>query len=155
MKLNLKKLLLNLAIPLAVGGLAALVSGGMGDYKILNQPPLSPPGWVFPIVWTILYLAMGYAAYRVQNSDAEPDAIRRAMVFYYVQLALNFLWPVLFFGFDAYLLAFVEILLLWVAICVTMWNFYRIDERAGDLFLPYLLWVTFAAYLNLGVYLLN
>ena len=155
MKLNLKKLLLNLAIPLAVGGLAALVSGGMGDYKMLNQPPLSPPGWVFPIVWTILYLAMGYAAYRVQNSDAEPDAIRRAMVFYYVQLALNFLWPVLFFGFDAYLLAFVEILLLWVAICVTMWNFYRIDERAGDLFLPYLLWVTFAAYLNLGVYLLN
>lgn len=150
-----KRLLINLAIPLAVGGLASLVSGGMGGFRLMNQPPLSPPGWVFPVVWTVLYLLMGYAAYRVQNSDAPPETIRRAMVFYYIQLALNFLWPVLFFGFDAYLLAFVELLLLWVAVCVTMWKFYRIDERAGDLFLPYLLWVTFAAYLNLGVYLLN
>ena len=150
-----KKLLLNLAIPLAVGGIASLVSGGMGSFKSLNQPPLSPPGWVFPIVWTILYLLMGYAAYRVQNSDAQPEDIRSATLFYYIQLGLNFLWPVLFFGFEAYLLAFVELLILWIAICVNMWKFYRLDERAGDLLLPYLLWVTFAAYLNLGVYLLN
>ena len=150
-----KKLIWNLALPLAVGGLASLASGGMGDFKAMNQPPLSPPGWVFPVVWTLLYLAMGYAAYRVQNSDAEPETIRRAMLFYYVQLALNFLWPVLFFGFNAYLLAFVELLVLWVAICVTMFKFYRIDERSGDLLLPYLLWVTFAAYLNFGIWWLN
>ncbi|MBQ6840234.1 MAG: tryptophan-rich sensory protein, partial [Oscillospiraceae bacterium] len=131
-----KKLIWNLALPLAVGGLASLVSGGMGDFKTMNQPPLSPPGWVFPVVWTLLYLAMGYAAYRVQTSDAEPEAIRRAMLFYYIQLGLNFLWPVLFFGFNAYLLAFVELLALWVAVCVTMLKFYRTDERAGDLFLP-------------------
>ena len=155
MKPNTKKLLFNLAIPLAVGGLASLVSGGMGDFKLMNQPPLSPPGWVFPVVWTILYLAMGYAAYRVQTSDAPEESVRQAMLFYYLQLGLNFLWPILFFGFDAYLLAFVELLILWIAICVTMLKFYRIDERAGDLLLPYLLWVTFAAYLNLGVYLLN
>jgi len=155
MKPNTKKLLFNLAVPLAVGGLASLVSGGMGDFKLMNQPPLSPPGWVFPVVWTILYLAMGYAAYRVQNSDAPEDTVRQAMLFYYIQLGLNFIWPILFFGFDAYLLAFVELLILWIAICVTMLKFYRIDERAGDLLLPYLLWVTFAAYLNLGVYLLN
>jgi len=155
MKPNTKKLLFNLAVPLAVGGLASLVSGGMGDFKLMNQPPLSPPGWVFPVVWTILYLLMGYAAYRVQNSDAPEETVRQAMLFYYIQLALNFLWPILFFGFNAYLLAFVELLILWIAICVTMWKFYRIDERAGDLLLPYLLWVTFAAYLNLGVYLLN
>ena len=150
-----KKLIWNLALPLAVGGLATLASGGMGDFKTMNQPPLSPPGWVFPVVWTLLYLAMGYAAYRVQTSDAGPEKIRGAMGFYYIQLGLNFLWPVLFFRFDAYLIAFVVLLALWVAVCVTMWKFYRIDERAGDLFLPYLLWVTFAAYLNLGVYLLN
>lgn len=150
-----KKLLFNLALPLAVGGLATLVSGGMGGYPALNQPPLSPPGWVFPVVWTILYLLMGYAAYRVQNSDATEESVRQAMLFYYIQLGLNFLWPILFFGFEAYLLAFVELLILWIAICVSMWKFYRIDERAGDLLLPYLLWVTFAAYLNLGVYLLN
>ena len=65
MKPNIKKLLLSLAIPLALGGLSALVSGGMSDYLRLNQPPLSPPGWVFPIVWTVLYLLMGYAAYRI------------------------------------------------------------------------------------------
>lgn len=150
-----KKLLFNLALPLAVGGLASLASGGMGDFKLMNQPPLSPPGWVFPVVWTILYLLMGYAAYRVQNSDAPEETVRQAMLFYYIQLGLNFLWPVLFFGLHAYLWAFVELLILWIAICVTMWKFYRIDERAGDLLLPYLLWVTFAAYLNLGVYLLN
>ena len=155
MKLQWKKLLVNLAIPLIVGALATLVSGGMTPYESLNQPPLSPPGWVFPIVWTLLYLAMGYAAYRVQTSDAPPEPLRRAMLFYYIQLALNFIWPILFFRFDAYLLAFVELLLLWVFICVTMWKFYRIDERSGDLLLPYLLWVTFAAYLNLGVFLLN
>ncbi len=151
--MNWKKLLWNLALPLAVGGLGALASGGMGDYPLLNQPPLSPPGWVFPVVWTILYLLMGYAAYRVQVKGGEGTA--RARVFYYVQLALNFLWPVLFFGFQAYLLAFVELLILWVAIAVTAWKFAAIDELAGDLLLPYLLWVTFAAYLNLGVYLLN
>ena len=155
MKIKWKELLLNLAIPLAVGGLSALISGGMSDYKVLNQPPLSPPGWVFPIVWTLLYLAMGYAAYRVQTADVSPDTVRRAMVFYFIQLGLNFLWSILFFRFDAYLLAFVELLLLWTSICVTMWKFYRIDERSGDLLLPYLLWVTFAAYLNLGVFLLN
>ncbi len=151
--MNWKKLLWNLALPLAVGGLAALISGGMSDYKLLNQPPLSPPGWVFPVVWTILYLLMGYAAYRVQSKGG--GGASRARVFYYVQLGLNFLWPVLFFGFHAYLLAFVELLILWVAIAVTAWKFASIDEPAGDLLLPYLLWVTFAAYLNLGVYLLN
>lgn len=155
MRSNGKKLLFNLALPLVTGGLSSLLAGGMGGYKNLNQPPLAPPGWVFPVVWTILFLAMGYAAYRVQISDAGPEQKSRAMMAYYVQLALNFLWSILFFRFDAYLLAFVELLLLWAAICVTMWKFYRIDERAGDLLLPYLLWVTFAAYLNLGIYLLN
>lgn len=155
MKLDLKKLVINLAIPLAVGGLSALISGGMADYKMLNQPPLSPPGWVFPVVWTILYLLMGYAVYRVQTSGGEETAIRSAMTAYYVQLALNFLWPILFFLLDAYLLAFVVLLALWVMVCVTMWKFYKLDETAGDLLIPYLLWITFAGYLNLGVYLLN
>ena len=71
MKSNIKKLLIYLAIPLAVGGLSALFSGGMSDYASLNQPPLAPPGWVFPVVWTILYLLMGYAAYRVSESGAQ------------------------------------------------------------------------------------
>lgn len=155
MKLNWKKLILCLAIPLAVGGLATLLSGGMGDFQSVNQPPLSPPGWVFPVVWTILYLLMGYASYRVLVSGAEPRQIRKALTLYGAQLALNFLWPIIFFGFDLYLVAFLILIALWVLIFLTIRAFSKIDERAGDLLLPYLLWVTFAGYLNLGVFLLN
>lgn len=155
MKLNIKRLLINLAVPLAVGGLSALISGGMGDYKSINQPPLSPPGWLFPIVWSVLYLLMGYAAYRVQVSGKEPAKIRRAMLFYALQLLLNFLWSPVFFGLNWYLAAFFILVGLWALIYVTMRLFSDIDEPAGDLLLPYILWVTFAGYLNLGVYLLN
>ena len=155
MKIQLKKLLISLAIPLVVGGLAALLSGGMDSYRQLNQPPLSPPGWLFPIVWTALYLLMGYAFYLIWVADINPEYKRRALLFYGIQLGLNFLWPILFFRFDMYLTAFFLLLLLWLAIFLTMRLFSNINERAGDLLLPYSLWVTFAGYLNLGVYLLN
>lgn len=155
MKINWKKLIVCLIIPLAIGGLATLFSGGMSSYQITNQPPLSPPGWVFPIVWTLLYLLMGYASYRVLTSDADKEQIQKALRLYGVQLALNFLWPIIFFGFDAYLPAFMVLIGLWVLIFLTLQAFSRIDETAGNLLLPYLLWVTFAGYLNLGVYLLN
>ena len=155
MKVNWKKLIVCLLIPLAVGGLATLLSGGMSDFGAINQPPLSPPGWVFPIVWTVLYLLMGYASYRVVTSGAEPTQITKALRLYGAQLALNFLWPIVFFGFDWYLVALIVLIALWVLIFLTIRAFSKIDEKAGDLLLPYLLWVTFAGYLNLGVYLLN
>lgn len=155
MKINIKKLLINLALPLAVGGLSALLSGGMGDYQAMNQPPLSPPGWVFPIVWTILYLLMGYAAYRVSVSGADQGQIRKAMGAYWAQLALNFLWSPVFFGLNRYLVAFFILVALWVMIYLTMNRFSKLDRVAGDLLIPYLLWVTFAGYLNFGVFLLN
>ncbi len=152
---NIKKRLLSWAIPLAVGGLATLLSGGTRLYQTINQPPLSPPGWVFPLVWTALYIAMGEAAYRVLTSGADKDQIRKALIAYGVQLFLNFLWPLFFFGGQMYLTAFIILILLWIAIFITTRRFSRIDETAGDLMLPYLLWVTFAGYLNLGVFLLN
>lgn len=155
MKINWKPLLIALAIPLAVGGLATLLSGGMADYKALEQPPLSPPGWVFPVVWTVLYLLMGYASYRVYTAGMSPALTKKALRFYAAQLALNFLWPIVFFGFEWYLAAFVILVALWVLILMTLRLFTAIDETAGDLLIPYLLWVTFAGYLNLGVYLLN
>lgn len=154
MKFDWKKLLIALAIPLGVGGLAALLTGGgMADYGQLNQPPLSPPGWLFPVVWTILYLLMGYASYRIWTSDA-PGA-KSALKLYLAQLAVNFLWPLIFFGLQWRLLAFWVILLLWVLIYFTIKRFGQIDEIAADLLLPYILWVTFASYLNLGAYILN
>ena len=156
MKIDWKKLLISLAIPLAVGGLSALLTGGgMGEYAIMNQPPLSPPGWLFPIVWTVLYLLMGYASYRVLTSGADAGKIRRALTLYGAQLAVNFLWPLIFFGLNWYLVAFFGLVLLWALILLTMRAFSEIDEVAGNLLLPYLLWVTFAGYLNFGVYLLN
>ena len=155
MKTNWKKLIISLAIPLAVGGLAALLSGGMGNYTVMNQPPLSPPGWIFPIVWSILYLAMGYASYRILMSDADKADIKQALTFYGIQLALNFLWPIIFFGLQWYWAAFAVLVLLWVFIYLTMYAFGQTDDTAENLLIPYLLWVTFAGYLNLGVALLN
>ena len=155
MKINWKKLLLCLALPLAVGGLAALLSGGMDRYQELDRPPLSPPGWVFPVVWSALYLLMGYASYRVMESGAEPAKIRKAWIFYGLQLAANFLWPLLFFGGQMYLAALILLTLLWVLIFLTIRAFSEAEEPAGDLLIPYILWVTFAWYLNLGIFLLN
>ena len=155
MKIDWKKRLILWGIPLAVGGLASLLSGGMGSYRVLNQPPLSPPGWVFPVVWTVLYLLMGEASYRVLVSGKDMDRIRSAFKIYGVQLALNFIWPLIFFGAQMYLLAFLVLIALWVAIFLTLRQFSNLDETAGNLLIPYLLWVTFAGYLNFGVYLLN
>ena len=155
MKPDWKQLLFFLAIPLAVGGLAALAGGDMMQYQKLMQPPLSPPSWVFPIVWTILYILMGYGSYRIYNAKADPRQKRTALILYGAQLLLNFLWPLTFFRLGWRLTAFFLLCGLWVLIFLTMRAFNAIDERASDTLLPYLLWVSFAGYLNLGVYLLN
>ncbi len=155
MNKNIKTRLIAWAIPLAVGGLATLLSGGMGSYRVMNQPPLSPPAWVFPLVWTVLYLLMGEASWRIYTSGQDPAEVKKALIAYGVQLGLNFLWPLVFFGSKMYLTAFIVLIALWIAIVVTMRRFSKLDETAGDLLIPYLLWVTFAGYLNLGVFLLN
>ncbi len=155
MKIDWKKLLICLGIPLAVGGLSALLSGGMTQYRAMNQPPLSPPGWVFPVVWTVLYLLMGYASYLIWTSDAPQNEKRGALILYGAQLVANFIWPLIFFRAQMYLTALIWLVVLWVLIFLTIRAFSKINERAGDLLIPYILWVTFAAYLNLGVYLLN
>lgn len=156
MKPDIKKLLLSLGLPLAVGGLAALLSGGgMAAFGSLNQPPLSPPGWLFPVVWTVLYLLMGYAAYRVWTSGGDPAEVKKALSLYGLQLFVNFLWPIVFFRYQLRLAALFVLIVLWILILMTILAFSRLDEKAGDLLLPYLLWVTFAGYLNLGVFLLN
>lgn len=98
---------------------------------------------------------MGIASYLVLTSDKSPESIRRALVLYGIQLAFNFLWPIFFFGLSAYLFASIWLVALWLLILATTVSFYRISDIAGYLMIPYLIWVTFAGYLNLGVYLLN
>jgi len=155
MKMKWKSLLVALAIPLAVGGAGALLSGGMTNYGAMVKPPLSPPGWVFPVVWTVLYLLMGWASWLVWKSDAPREEKRRALILYGAQLAVNFIWPLVFFGGEMYLAALLILIALWVLILMTIRAFSGINERAGDLLIPYILWVSFAAYLNLGIFLLN
>lgn len=156
MKSNRNRLILSIAIPLAVGGLTALITNGsMELFAALRQPPLSPPGWLFPIVWTILYILMGIASYLVLTSAAPREDIRTGLWLYGLQLAVNFVWPILFFNLQWFLIAFFWLILLWILVIVTTVKFYRIDSRASYLLLPYLLWTTFAAYLNLGIFVLN
>ncbi len=153
MKIQWKKLIACLAIPLAVGGLSALLTrNSMETFQVINKPPLSPPGWLFPVVWTILYVLMGIASYLVLTSG-KPN--RTALAVYGIQLFFNFLWSIIFFNLEQYLFAFVWLVLLWLLILATTVLFYRISKPAGYLMLPYLLWVTFAGYLNLSIYLLN
>ena len=153
MKFQWKKLVVCLLLPLAVGGLAAfLTRNSMDLLAMVKKPPLSPPGWLFPVVWTILYLLMGFASYLVLVAE-KPG--RTAWKFYLAQLAFNFVWPILFFHLQMYLLSFVWLLLLWILILVTILWFTRSSRLAGYLLIPYLLWVTFAGYLNVGIYILN
>ncbi len=155
MKIHLKKLIISILIPLAVGGLSALLTmGSMESFEQLNKPPLSPPGWLFPVVWSILFILMGIASYLVYVSKRS-DERKSALTFYAVQLFFNFVWSLLFFNLEAYLFAFIWLVALWILIIITAIKFYRISKPAGYLLIPYILWVTFAGYLNLAIYILN
>ena len=155
-KIKWEKLIPLTALPLAAGALAAILTrGGMAGFEYMRKPPLSPPAWLFPIVWTVLYALMGIASYLVCVSGVSPARKRRALTVNGIQLAANFFWPLLFFGLEAYLLSFLWLVLLWLLIMLTMAMFGFISEKAGRLLVPYLLWVSFAGYLNLGIYLLN
>lgn len=153
MKKQWKTLVICIAIPLAVGVVSALLTrSGMMTFAELNKPALSPPAWMFPVVWTILYVLMGIASYLVATSKKPNGA---ALITYGLQLVFNFFWSIIFFNLQAYLFAFVWLVILWVLILKTTVKFFKIDETAGILMIPYLLWVTFAGYLNLSIYLLN
>jgi tryptophan-rich sensory protein len=155
LKIQWKKLIICVLIPLAVGGLSAwLTRNSMESFDNLTKPPLSPPGWLFPVVWSILFVLMGIASYLVLVSD-KPARSKTALTVYGIQLAFNFFWSIIFFNFEMYLFAFIWLMILWLLIILTTVLFWRIDKRAGYLMLPYLVWVTFAAYLNFGIYLLN
>lgn len=155
-RIQFGKLAVCLAIPLAVGGLSAfLTKDGMKLFAQVKQPPLSPPAWVFPVVWTLLYLMMGAASYLVLTAEVSESRRDRALTVYGLGLAANFLWPILFFTGKAYLLAFLLLVVLWILTAAGRLLFSAIDHRAGKLLLPVLLWLSFAAYLNAGVWFLN
>jgi tryptophan-rich sensory protein len=136
----------------AIGGAASVNAGSF--YTQLVLPEWAPPSWVFGPVWTVLYVAMGVAAWLIWRADGF-RAARRALTLFLAQLALNTLWSWLFFGWHRGALAFADILLLWVLIIATLIAFWRVRALAGWLLVPYLLWVSFASALNYAVWQLN
>ena len=150
-----KSLLINIAIPVTVGIISSLITGGGFDtYSQIVQPPLSPPPIVFPIVWSLLYILMGISSYLIVQQTDEIKS-NRSLIVYALQLVINFFWPVFFFGFNAYLFAFIWIILLIAAVITMTVLFYRQNRIAAYIQIPYILWTIFAAYLNLGVFILN
>lgn len=154
---NIIKLLVSIAVPLVVGGLSGIATArGVADwYPTLTKPAFTPPSWVFGPVWTLLYITMGVAAFLVWRRGLDAGGVRAALALFLVQLALNGLWSVLFFGSRAPGAALVEIVLLWISIAATTGLFWRVTPLAGALLLPYLAWVSFAAVLNGSLWALN
>ena len=123
-------------------------------YISLNKPSFNPPTWLFGPAWTILYVLMAVSAFLVWREKGNPQR-KKALTFYFIQLALNSLWSVIFFGLHNLGLAFLEIIFLWFFIVLTLINFYTIKKLAGILFIPYLIWVSFAGILNFAIWQLN
>ncbi len=148
-----KPILIQVAITLAVAGLGVLLAGNYTMYESINKPPLAPPAWLFPVAWSILYVLMGIAAGLIAGSEDIDKG--RALRWYYLQLVINILWPVLFFRFELLSVALVWLALLIGAVLITWRQFRRISTTAGWLLVPYLLWCVFAFYLNAGIVILN
>lgn len=149
---KIKTYIKSILIPVIVGGVVGLIISKYIDYETLKQPPLAPPSIAFPIVWTILYILMGYSygILRVEEKTTkEIDDI------YYLQLFVNALWPIIFFVLKWRFVAFLWIIALAVLIGIMISRFYEKNKTAGLIQIPYLIWTLFATYLNIGVYLLN
>ncbi len=154
---NSVKLVTAVATPLVVGGLSGIAtSAGVADwYPTLVKPPFNPPAWVFGPVWTVLYVMMGVAAFLVWRRGLASPGVRAALAMFLVQLVLNGIWSLLFFGLRQPGWALIEIVLLWLAIGATVWLFRRVAPAAAILLLPYWAWVSFATVLNASLWWLN
>jgi benzodiazapine receptor len=124
-------------------------------YATLNKPAFSPPNWLFSPVWISLFTLMGISLFMVWNKMENRPQRKRAMIFFFVQLALNVLWSVFFFGFRSPLAGLIEMVFLWSAIGLTIFYFFRLSRWAGMLLLPYWVWVSFAFILNFSLWILN
>lgn len=124
-------------------------------YAALEKPALTPPSFLFGPVWTVLFILMGIALYLVWLRGWERKDVKLAISIFGIQLVLNVLWSYFFFGLQMPFFALIEIIVLWIAIALSIWSFARVSVPAALLLLPYILWVSFAAYLNYGIYVLN
>jgi translocator protein len=153
---SLGRLVISLALCQAPGIIGAFFTSAAIPtwYAELVKPSFNPPNWLFGPVWTLLYLLMGCSLYLLWNADKSRDR-DRALILFVAQLILNALWSIIFFGLKMLLFAFVEIVMLWALIVATIYYSYRVDRRSAYTLLPYIAWVSFAAILNLSLFMLN
>lgn len=142
----------SILIPVIIGGIVGLIISGSIDYISLQKPVFSPPSILFPIVWTILYILMGIS-YGILKSNNLTDS--KINLIYYLQLFVNAMWSIIFFTLKFRLFAFIWIIILDILVIIMIIKFYNKNKLSGLLQLPYLLWILFASYLNLSIYLLN
>lgn len=150
--LKFKVFLKSILIPVIIGGIVGLIISGSIDYNSLQKPVLSPPSILFPIVWTILYILMGIS-YGILKSNNLTDS--KINLIYYLQLFVNAMWSIIFFTLKFRLFAFIWIIILDILVIIMIIKFYNKNKLSGLLQRPYLLWILFASYLNLSIYLLN
>lgn len=156
MKIKKDELAIAVLLPLAVGSVAScFVKDAMFIYESMEKPPLSPPGWIFPFVWFGLYVLMGIGSYLIYQMDENDKDVKNAILLYVIQLGVNFFWPILFFKYSLQLFALIWIILLFVLVVMLIKAYRSLDKRAAVLMIPYAVWLLYAAYLNLGIYLLN
>jgi len=150
------KFLISILLPLSLGAIAGMFTSQSVPewYATLNRPSFNPPNWIFGPVWTTLYILMGISFFLIWKQDASKER-NRAILFFLLQLLLNFAWSFIFFYFNKIGLALVEIILLWISIIMMLVVFYKIKPMASYINIPYLLWVTFATVLNASYYILN
>jgi len=151
-KINVKKLLFNILLPVVLGSLVGLLTSSFTNYDEIIQPRFAPPGILFPIVWTILYTFMGISIYLVKENNSKNQA---SIKIYKLQLIVNLLWSFLFFTFRLYLVSFIWIILLIVLVIHMILNFYKISKPAAYIQIPYLIWLFYASILNFQIFLLN
>ena len=158
-KNNIVTLIIAIIIPLVVGGMSSfLTKHAMMIFDSVKKPPLSPPGILFPIVWTILYVMMGvssYLIYKEKDNVNVKGLVKSTLIIYGVQLFFNFFWSILFFKYSLYMVAFIWLVILWVLVFVFIKNALKINKIASYLMMPYLMWMTFAGYLNIMIAILN
>lgn len=151
------RLIISVAVPLILGGLSGVFTSQSIEtwYRFLKKPPFTPPSWIFAPVWIFLYITMGLAAFLIWNKGIELPDVKTALAAFLVQLALNFSWSLVFFGLRSPLGGLIVIAALWLAIVVTIILFWRVSPVPGLILIPYLLWVSFASYLNFAIWMIN
>ena len=158
---EIRNFIISVLIPLIIGYLSNALSSLLSRlststyYSQLIKPSFAPPGYIFPIVWTILYILMGISAYKILKKGSDLSKVKDAMFYYWLQLGLNFVCSILFFGLGLRFTALVDLILLIIVVIIMVYKFYKLDKKAAYLNIPYIIWLLYAAVLNYFVWMIN